>query len=365
MKELKEIRKEIDSIDKEMASLFEKRMELVEDVAAYKKENGLPLTDKNREAEVIEKNALLIKNPAIREYYPPFMEGVMAQSKRYQRRLLSGMRIAYSGVPGAFAYIASKRMYPEAEYVACPDFESAYACVERGDADICVLPIENSFAGDVGLVMDLLFAGSLKVNRMFDLSVTQNLLGVKGAKVEDIKVVYSHPQALAQSASYLESHGIKTMEKVNTAVAAEEVARLGDISIGAVGSMETAELYGLDVLEANINTSSNNATRFAALSRVERVPEKKSKMGEHFIIVFTVLNEAGSLAKALNILGSNGFNMRNLRSRPMKGLLWNYYFFVEVEGNVNSSEGQDLLIQLRTVCDKLKLVGTYCQNEEK
>ena len=363
MKELKDIRKEIDAVDKEMASLFEKRMALVEDVARIKKENGLPLVDKNREKVLIERNSSYIQNQTIKEYYPPFMENLMGQSKRYQERLLSGMKVAYSGVPGAFGYIACKRMYPYAELVAFPDFKSAYESCEKGETDLCVLPIENSFAGDVGLVMDLLFEGSLKVNRVCNLPVTQNLLGVKGARKEDIKVVYSHPQALAQSAAYLSKHGISGLERVNTAVAAKEVAEKGDKTIGAVASIETAELYGLEVLEGNINSATDNSTRFVVLSRVGRVPAKGKRMGEHFILVYTVKNEAGSLANTLNIIGSNGFNMRSVRSRPMKGLIWNYYFFIEAEGNISSSEGEDLLVQLRTVCDRLKLVGTYCENE--
>lgn len=126
--------------------------------------------------------------------------------------------------------------------------------------------------------------------------------------------------------------------------------------------MITAELYGLKVIESNINTTRNNTTRFVALSRSQNLPDALTKMGEHFILVFTVKNEAGALANTLNIIGAHGFNMRTLRSRPMKELLWNYYFYVELDGNINSEDGKDMLIQLRTVCDRLKLVGTYRSN---
>ena len=364
MADLKDLRTQINEIDQKMASLFEQRMAIAEQVAKAKKENGLPIFDPKREQEVIEKNSAFVQDPTIKEYYVPFIQKVMNESKRYQERLLQGMKVAYSGVPGAFAYIAAKNMYPYAQYIACPDFGSAYKACETGEADICVLPIENSFAGDVGLVMDLIFQGELKVNRMYDLKLSQNLLGIKGARKEDIKVILSHSQAIAQSSVYLQEHGIEALERVNTAMAAKEVAATNDKSIGAIASLETAELYGLEVLEKGIETSSSNSTRFAALSRVARTPDKKSKMGEHFILVFTVVNEAGALAKALNILGSGGFNMRNLRSRPLQGLKWSYYFFLEIEGNVNSEQGRDTLIQLRTVCDRLKLVGSYDENEK-
>ena len=121
----------------------------------------------------------------------------------------------------------------------------------------------------------------------------------------------------------------------------------------------------LDILETNINESRNNTTRFAVFSRNLNTNKSKNKMGEHFILVFTVLNEAGALAKTLNIIGSHGFNMRTLRSRPMKELQWNYYFFVEADGDINSSDGKDMIVQLRTVCDRLKVVGSYYSQADR
>lgn len=359
MNELEETRKKIGAIDAEMTRLFVDRMHLAEEVAAYKKEKGLPVLDSVREAAVLDRNLQYIEDPVLREYYVPFIKNLMACSSAYQTRILEGMKVAYCGVPGAFAHIAAKRLYPSASLVSFRDFESAYKACESGQADAAVLPLENSFAGDVGNVMDLAFSGSLYVNQMIDVEVCQNLLGVKGARKEDVKTVVSHRQALAQCNAYIREHGYEVLELSNTAVAARHVAELNDPSVAAIASEEAAELYGLEVLEHHANTSSGNTTRFATFTRTRNMPSGRTKMDEHFILVFTVLNEAGALAKTLNIIGSHGFNMCNLHSRPMKDLMWNYFFFVELEGNINTPDGEDLMLQLGTVCEKLKLLGTY------
>ena len=359
MTELEESRKRIGEIDAGMARLFVERMRIVEGVAAYKKEKGLPVLDASREAAVLERNSKLVDDPVLQEYYIPFIKNVMAYSSAYQVRLMAGMKVAYCGVPGAFAYIAARQLYPSATLVPFQDFESAYKACESGLVDASLLPLENSFAGDVGSVMDMAFSGSLYVNKMIDIEVCQNLLGVKGARREDVRKVVSHPQALAQCSRYVREHGFEVVEMSNTAVAAQYVADLGDVSVAAIASDEAASLYGLEVLEHHVNTSSGNTTRFATFTRTRNMPAGLSRMDEHFILVFTVANEAGSLAKILNIIGSHGFNMCNLHSRPMKELMWNYYFFVELEGNVNTPDGEDLLLQLGSVCEKFKLLGTY------
>ena len=207
--------------------------------------------------------------------------------------------------------------------------------------------------------MDLCFTGNLHINLMIDLDVSQNLLGIKGAKSDDIKRVVSHPQALAQCAEYITKRGFEAEEFSNTALAARYVAEQGDPSLGAIASRETAKLYGLEVLEGGINSSTANTTRFAVFSRASNKTTQPETEGEHFILVFTVRNEAGALAKILNIIGSHGFNMSSLHSRPVAGPLWNHYFFAELEGSVCSENGEDLLRQLETVCDRLKLVGAY------
>ena len=356
MNELEEAREGIKEIDLEMSRLFEKRMRLAEIVYAYKSRNGLPVYDAEQEAKVIASRTPLIEDPVIREYYSLFLKEVMSCSRAYQTRLMEGMKIAYSGVKGAFADIAARKLFPGASLIPCPDFDSAYAACERGDADVAVLPIENSNVGVVGRVMDLTFHGSLYINMISELSVTQNLLGVPGARIGDIRKVLSHPQALSQCATFISEHGMETEECTNTAVAAQQVAALGDRTLGAIASIETASLYGLEVLEKDICSSRANVTRFASFSRSMNRPDSRD---ESFTLMFTVRHEAGALAKALNIIGSNGFNMNSRHSRPLEGPHWHHYFFAELEGNAHSSEGEDLLRQLGTVCAKLKLVGTY------
>lgn len=360
MNQLEERRKEINEIDKEMAKLFEQRMKACMGVAEYKREHALPVLDATREAEVIAKGADRIEDSTLREYYVGFMKDVMKTSRAYQTRLLEGMKVAYSGVEGAFGHIAAKKAFPHAKIEACPDFASAYYGVEEGVYDCAVLPIENSYAGDVGAVMDLMFSGSLYVNQVVEVEVNHNLLVRPNATLDKIKCVVSHPQALEQCADYIRAHGWETISYSNTAAAAKYVAEQGDDSIAAIASEETAEIFGLSLLMRSIHSARNNTTRFAVLSRGQNLPAPTDRTGrEHFMLMFTTKNEAGALVQPLNILGAHNFNMRNLRSRPMKELIWNYYFFIEAEGNINTPDGQDMLHELSAVCAQIKLIGTY------
>ena len=355
---LEDLRSQMQVTDKEMAALFERRMHLSEGIIRNKMAKGLPILDAEREKRLLDNNLSFLTDPALKEYYVLFLKNVMDLSKAYQSRLMTGMKVAYSGLPGAFAQIAVGHLFPDAEQIPCPDFESAYKACETGKADVAVLPVENSYSGEVGNVIDLIFDGSLFINMMVELGVTQNLLGVRGASKEDIHTVVSHPQALSQCAEFIHEMGYATQEYENTALAAKFVADSGNKTLAAIGSLDNAKRYGLEVLASNINNAATNTTRFAALSRVRNEPSRDAT-GEFFILVFTVKNEAGALAKVLNIIGSHGFNMTNLRSRPMKKGLWNHFFFAELEGNAHSENGRDLLTQLNTVCSQLKLVGTY------
>lgn len=365
MNKLDEARKKINQIDEQMAKLFEERMKAASEVAEYKVEHALPIFDASREQEVINKNTSYIEDAVIREYYVNFLKDTMNISKKYQSRLMHGMKVAYSGVEGAFAYIAANKMFPGAIYVAYSDFSDAYKAVENSECDACVLPLENSFAGDVGVVMDLMFSGSLFINQVIELEVVQNLMAKKDTTIKNIKTVISHPQALSQCADYIRKHEFEMVEATNTAAAAKMVSEGNDNTLAAIASSDTANLYNLEILESNINSSHNNTTRFGAFSRCLNDTNKSGQMGEHFILVFTVKNEAGALAKTLNIIGSHGFNMRSLRSRPMKELIWNYYFYAELEGNINSGDGRDMLKALQIFCDRLKIVGTYSFKIEK
>ena len=180
-----------------------------------------------------------------------------------------------------------------------------------------------------------------------------------GAKLDDVRTVYSHPQALSQCAPFIRAHGLREQEYVNTALAAEYVAKLGDPTVAAIASEEAAELYGLKVAVSGINETANNTTRFGVLSKSRNKNPAGRGMDMRFILMFTVRHEAGSLARAIDIIGKFGYNMQSLRSRPMKELLWQYYFYVEAEGNIDSDNGKEMMTELAECCDQLKLVGSY------
>lgn len=356
MNDLEKARQLIDEADREIARQFEKRMDAARLVAAYKKERGLPILDANREQAIVARNREWIEDESYRAYYVPFMQAMMAQSRAFQSRLMDGMRVAFSGVEGAFADIAAGRIFPEATTIPHKDFKTAYDAVVNGDCDCAVLPLENSYNGDVGAVMDLAFFGPLYINGMFDIAVEQNLLAVKGTTMDQVKTVISHPQALGQCADYIREHDFDTVEAVNTAVAAKQVAEWGCHDVAAIASDEAAQKYGLKKLEARINKSSQNTTRFAVFSRT---PKSASPKDSRFILLFTVKNEAGSLGQAISVIGSHGFNLRALKSRPARDLIWSYYFYAEGEGNIASEDGQKMLEELGTCCDQVRVIASF------
>ncbi len=356
MNELDKARNIINATDREMARLFEQRMDAVKMVADYKKANGIPVDDFGREAQIIARNSEAIENDDYRSYYVDFLRSTIDVSKKYQHKLLDGMRVAYSGVEGAFANIAAERIFPDATCIGYPDFKSAYDAAASGECDCALLPVENSQNGDVGRVLDLAFFGDLYINGVYEAEVIQNLLAVKGTTMDEVKTVISHPQALGQCAKYIEKHGFEAVEAVNTAVAAKTVAEMGRHDTAAIASEEAAIKFGLKKLEGHINESGNNTTRFAVFSRNHRDYAATDK---HFIMLFTVKNAAGSLGKAVSVIGEHGFNLRALKSRPTKDLIWDYYFYAEGDGNLGTFEGKAMLAELQSCCNNVKIIATY------
>ena len=295
MNELQEARGVIEGVDRQMAALFEQRMEAVRQVAAYKRDRGLPVLDEKQEEKVLERNCAYIGDEVIRQYYRKFMQDTMSVSRQYQERLLLGARVAYSGVEGAFAHMAAKKVFPGGRYVPFPSFDDAYLSVVEGECDYAVLPIENSYAEQA---------------------------------------------------------------EENTAVAAEKAAALGDPSVAAIASEATAELYGLTILDHDINESKSNTTRFAVFART-RSDFAAAREDSSFILLFRVNNVAGALAESIEVIGKHGFNMKALRSRPMKDLSWSCFFYVEAEGDPGSPAGQEMLRELREHCDMLRVAGQY------
>lgn len=359
MNKLENARIKINEIDKEIAKLFEQRMLQSKAVAEYKKENFLPILNTAREREVIKNNLAYIQNDEFNSYYVLFQQMVMDVSKKYQQDILQGINVAYSGVKGAYAHIASRLIFPEANYLAHVSFEDAYNSVVNGKSNCVVLPIENSFAGDVGGVIDLICFGDLYLNGIYELKISHSLLGTKDSKIEDIEEVISHTQAIQQCSKFISTHNFSTKTSVNTAYAAKHIAESNNKNIAAIASNETAELYGLKVLAEKIHNVDNNTTRFAVLSRTEN---KNPAENTRFIMSFIVNHKAGALAQAINIIGRYGFNMQSIKSRNLKNELWQYSFYVEINGNPYSKDGEMMFNELKKCCSNVKILGTYKPN---
>lgn len=359
MDELQQARQEIDEVDGRMAELFERRMAAVARVAEYKRRAGLPVLDAAREEQVVKKNAARIRDGELRPYYEDFIRAQMAVSRQYQAHALGRDTVAYQGVEGAFAHIALTRLFPRAQAKSLPTWEAVFEAVERGEAAYGVLPFENSHAGDVSAVLDLCYGHRLHIVDVYDLAVSQNLLALPGATLADIRRVVSHPQAISQCERFLKSLGLPADARANTALAAKQVAEGGDMSLAAIASAETAELYGLQVLVRDINTDGDNTTRFIVVGR------ELPTAGDRFSLLFTVDHKAGRLARVIQAIGAAGFNMESIKSRPMPHVPFEYYFYVELVGSAGAPGSQKLLAQLEGVCRTVRVLGIFTKREDR
>lgn len=363
MENLTALRGEIENIDKQMAALFEQRMQCAGKIADYKSENGMPILDEGREQKLIKKNEAYINEELFKPFYRQFMYSMLDISKQYQHTIVEKMRVAYSGIEGAFANIAAKKLFPDGELVSFSSFKKAYKAVTLGKCDVAVMPIENSAAGEVGQVLDLMFEGDLYVNGLYPLRISQNLLGVEGSHLSEIKRVISHPQALQQCSDYISEHGFEVTESANTSIAAKQVADMGDKTIAAIASKETAGLYGLKLLDHDINEDIQNTTMFAVVSR-NREEIINNGSGATVILMFSVKNEAGTLADAIGVIGKHGFSMNALRSRPLKSSPWQYYFYAEIDGRHAFDRIDSMLDEMSKYCETLKVLGASKENAE-
>lgn len=354
MNSLENARDQINQIDEKMAVLFEQRMSAVEDVIVYKMQNNLPVFDQSRERFIIEKNLAYIQNKKYKEYYINFMKDLMHISKNYQKSIAYADLIGYQGAEGAFAHIATTHLFKEHRLKSFESFETIFVAVQNGDIAYGVLPFENSYTGEVGEVLDLLFQYDCKINQIYDLKINQNLLVLPNTKLDDIKQVYSHHQALTQCKHFFETRpSYELVPYANTALAAQYVSQTEDKSKAAVASKETAKLYGLEVLVENINTSSENTTRFIVISK------KLQNEGNCFNMMFTVDHNAGQLANIIQIISKHGFNMESIKSKSIHNLPWQYYFYAELQGNVNDEKSQALINELTQKCKTFKIIGSY------
>lgn len=357
MNQLEEARKTINQIDEEMAKLFEQRMQAVENVVSYKMANQMPVLDASRENQLIEKNLSYLKEEKYKESYLRWFQRMLEVSKDYQKTIINKDIIGYGGTKGAFSHIATMNLFPHHTYRAYPTFDEVVIAVENGDIEYGVIPFENSFTGEVGETSDLLRDHQVYIHAMYDLKIVQNLLVVKGSTLSDIKQVYSHPQGLSQCELFLKGRGWEKIAYPNTALAAEYVAQKQDKSKAAIASVETAKIFGLDILEEHINTTVDNTTRFIVIHK------KLKEDGNRFQMLFTVKNETGRLASAMNCIAAYDFNMKSIKSRAIPQQPWSYYFHVEIEGCLKDKRAKDMIAALHQHCTDIKILGGYRRNE--
>lgn len=351
MNSLEKARKEIDAVDKEMAQLYERRMAAVKDVLAYKKENGLPVFDASREQDVILKNTQRIKEEDLKEFYQDFLVKLMENSKDYQRTLLSQDRIVYAGVQGAFSQIASERLFPNDKKISVKNFDEVFKAVVEKQAEYGVIPFENTNSGLVGEVLDALLEYPVYIQQVYDLKVEQCLLGVPGSTLKDIEWVYSKDQALWQARDFLKEMGVQTVSYPNTAMAAQYVASEKDKTKAAIGAKENAKLYGLKILASQIQAHTENTTRFLVIGL------QPKEEGTRSSVVLTVRHTSGSLARIIEVIAHHNINMESIQSRPIKGKPFEYFFFIEMDGNAKQIKA--CLEEMKSSCESIKFLGTY------
>lgn len=229
-----------------------------------------------------------------------------------------------------------------------------FDAVSRGDTAHGVVPFENSHAGDVSAVLDLCYNHpELWVVDVYDLPISQNLLVLPGTQLAQLRHVYSHQQAIAQSETFLKQFRLPATAMPNTAMAAKFVAESGDPSKAAIASAETAALYGLEVLVPSINTDGDNTTRFIVLSR------EKPTVGNRFSLLFTLDNKPGKLAEVIQVIGRFGYDMESIKSRPLPHVPFDYYFYVELVGDPSADKTAALLRELDHTCRTVRLLGVY------
>ena len=374
--DLTKIRDEIDIVDKEIVEYFQKRMKLCEQVAQYKIENGKKVFDKEREEQKIEKVVSMAEGDFNRKSVGELFSQIMSMSRKLQYQILtengkgeklalkkvdtldmSDVKVVYQGVPGAYSQQAMIKYFgKDVENFNVKTFRDAFEAVKDGRADYAVLPIENSTAGIVEDVNDLLYEYDNYIVAETDVLVRHALIGTQDATIEDIKTVYSHPQGLMQCEEYLDEHEEwQRIAKENTAGSARKVMKDNDKSHAAIASVIAAEIYGLKVLEDNINHNDKNTTRFIILGNKRVFKADASKV----LITFEVSHESGSLYHLLSHFIFNGVNMCMIQSRPIREKNWEYRFFVEVEGNLSDEGMQNALNGIRHEASSFKVIGSY------
>ena len=378
--ELQELRLKIDEIDRELVKLFEARMDVAADVAAYKRENHLPVLDLTREREKLAALGEMAR-PELSTYVQMLYSMMFELSRSYQsdlnrektnlrseveraieetpRLFPTSAMIACQGTEGAYSQIACERMFKKPQIMYFKSFESVFAAIESGFCQYGILPIENSSAGSVKQVYDLMLRHNFSIVRSARLKIDHNLLALPGAKKEGITEIFSHEQALSQCAGYLEKLGpnVKITRCENTAMAAEAVARSGRTDIAAIASYDCASLYGLKCIESDIQDRGNNYTRFICISKKLEIYPGANRT----TVMMTLPHRPGSLCRALSRFYSLGINITKLESRPIPERDFQFMFYFDLETSVYSGEFGRMIDDLNNISEEFRYLGSYSE----
>lgn len=364
------LRKDIDDIDKELVALFEKRMRIVTEIANYKLRNNMDVFDKGREDLLLQKVDTYLNNKELSGDLSLFFQNLMDLSKNYQRKKIQEASpevnlkslvkpvIAYLGIPGSYSYQAMNRYFGENfESKNYHNFEAIFESVENNETDFAIIPFENSSTGAIKDNFDLIREKNLYINGEYTLKVDHNLLGIKGASLETIKEVYSHPQPIEQSSKYLKDKPWKVTPYTSTALSAQLVSESNSIEKAAIGSSDLSKLYNLEILQENINDSENNYTRFIVVSKNPSVNDESDKIS----IVFSTLHKAGELFGIISEFAQRGINMLSIKSLPILDKPWEYYFYIDISGNINDEKVKETLEAVENKTNFYKFLGNYKQ----
>lgn len=377
--ELSEIRDKIDEIDKPLLELFLKRMELSRQVAEYKAANNIPVLNKKREREILER--VMTESGDMEQYAHRFYSAIFELSRSYQDTVIpSGTKIraeiekalacetgefpqtgtvACQGVEGAYSQMAADRMFPRGNLMFFKSFEAVFDAVENGLCQFGVVPIENSSNGSVRVTYDLLRKKNCRIIRSERLCVRHELLAKPGTKLSDIKEIHSHQQALGQCSEFLKSLGDKVtvVPADNTAMAAEMAAKTTESGIAAIASHSGCEIYGLEPVATGIQNSDNNYTRFVCVAKETAIYPGAN----HISLILALKHRPGSLYEILSKLAALEVNIIKLESCPIVGHDFEFMFFFELQGSVRDEKTLALLESLERDCEGFVFLGNYLE----
>ena len=377
--DLSQYRERIDTIDKELIRLFTERMQIAQGIAEYKVENHLPVLDAARERQKLAEIAKL-SSDEVRPYTGVLFSQIFELSRAYQetvvhpdselkQRVLHAIEttdslfpeyaaVACQGVEGAYSQQACDKLFKTPEIMYCKTWENVFAAVESGICRFGVLPIENSTAGSVNKIYDLMMAHNFSIVRSVRLKIAHSLLAPAGVKTEDIREIYSHEQAINQCAAFLKSmEHVKIHICENTAVAAKTVAESGRKDVAALSSHACAALYGLQELASSVQDNGNNYTRFICISKNLEIYPGADKTS----IMMVTSNKPGSLYKVLSRFYALGINLIKLESRPIPERDFEWMFYFDLDSQVYSDQFVRLLCELEGLCEKFKYLGSYSE----